>query len=84
MKGQIHITEFDDMPFYMVHSIYYDYWLYIREMEEQKKAAEKQQSEARNHSDGTTGKEIVDPSSIRTPSSIAISNMMEELEDELT
>lgn len=31
LKGRINITDFDDMPFYMLHSIYYNYWLYMEE-----------------------------------------------------
>lgn len=31
LKGRVNITDFDDMPFYMLHSIYYNYWLYMEE-----------------------------------------------------
>lgn len=41
MKGQIHITEFDNMPFYILHSIYYRYWLYTEDMRKQKEEEEK-------------------------------------------
>lgn len=46
LKGQIHVTDFDDMPFYKLHSIYYDYWIYTEE--EKKKTDKEKQADAMN------------------------------------
>lgn len=81
MKGQIHITEFDSMPFYMLHSIYYRYWLYTEEMKAQQEEEERRKRNAPPQGEGNQKLNMGRHTSSNYQ--MAMSQLMEDMEDEL-